>query len=502
MTPITTGRRRHHALRSVLAVVGVLVLGGNVLGQALQSRLEAAISNSAIGETKFAVHVIDCTTNNVLASSNPDASMIPASNMKLLTSGAALSTLRPDFVFRTELLRQPATATTPERIILKGSGDPALGDPKLLAAMGIKADDIFDEWAKAAAKSGTVKPEVVIDDRVFDRQYVHPTWPANQLNRWYCSEVTGINYHTNLLAIFTDCREIGRPPRLTTEPSAPWIQITNKARCVNEGRHSVWVAPQPNEPNTFILSGDARHANEPVEVCLQNTPNVISRLLEDALNRAGVSPSKVRLADAEETFPGATAIHVVQTPMSRVLDRCNKDSYNLYAECLLKRMGNVVTGAPGSWPNGSTVVRMVLLDRLGPAAGQAFTVADGSGMSRENRVTTRMLAAWLVSLQSDETIADTFIASLPKAGEEGTLRKRFHEHGIDLKNDVRAKTGYISGVSSLSGYVLGANGNRRVAFSIIANDKPNRVSLDAIWKLQESIVETIDKWITRAGDRG
>ena len=94
--------------------------------------------------------------------------------------------------------------------------------------------------------------------------------------------------------------------------------------------------------------------------------------------------------------------------MTTVLRRCNVDSYNLYAESLFKRLGYEVTRAPGSWSNGAAVLRMVLQEHLGIDAGKAFTVADGSGMSRNNRVTPRMLALWLKAMADDEKIVVGF----------------------------------------------------------------------------------------------
>lgn len=496
-TPTPAARRRSSKFTTAIIALGAsLALPLGALAQSLQSRLDMVIADSRIGATKLGVHIVNCRTGSAMASRDADRPLIPASNMKLITSGAALATLGPEYVFKTELLYLPAVEGRPEQVILRGSGDPALGDGKLLEAMGMKADDIIDAWADAIKQAGAKRPEIIVDDRVFDRQFVHPTWPTDQLNRWYCCEVSGLNYHANLLAIYTTPREPGRPPRLALEPSAPWLQIANKAKSVNSGQHTVWVARTP-EANSFILSGDARYAADPVEVSLQNVPELVARLIGDRLADDGIKAAGTRVARAEEDFSGASVIHLIQTPMARVLERCNKDSYNLYAECLLKAMGRAVTGAPGSWQNGATVARMVLLDKLGPAAGQSITVADGSGMSRENRVTARMLAAWLHALQSDTRIAPAFLDSLAQAGKEGTLRRRFREHKIDLKNEVRAKTGYISGVSSLSGYVTSPDGSQRVAFSIIANDKPNHVTLNAIWHVQEEIVEVIDKWITR-----
>lgn len=490
-------------VRSILFTPGVALVVALTLwaaaparGQALQARLDTLVSNSRVADTKLGICIINCATDTVLASRNPDQPMVPASNMKLLTSGAAIAVLGPDHVFRSELLYQPADGSTPERLILRGSGDPALADPKLLDQMGIDANKLINTWAEAAKQAGASAPEVVIDDRVFDRQYVHPTWPTNQLNRWYCAEVYGFNFHTNLLAVFTDPREAGRPPKLSTEPSAPWIQIVNKARSVTSGAHTAWVS-RPGPENVLTLAGDVRYSVDPVEVAMHDFQSIVGRSLADRLRELGLKPTGVRLAAADDDFSRATVIHAVETALPTVLARCNKDSYNLYAEALLKKIGHAVTGSPGSWSNGATVLRMVLLEKLGPASGQMISIADGSGMSQENRVTPRMLAAWLQALQADPRIGPTFLESLPLAGEEGTLRRRFREHNIAIKHDVRAKTGFIAKVSSLSGYVTSTDGRRRVAFSIIANDKPNRVPLKSVWELQERIVQIIDQWISR-----
>ena len=181
------------------ALVGVLAVAGSASAQPLQNAIEALFRDSGIGATKMGAIVIDAGTQRVLAEVNADQSYIPASNMKVVTSGAALRVLGPDFEFVTRLNFDAAG----NRAVVIGSGDPAFGDPKLLEEMGISAEDLLDIWAKALRDAGFKKGgELVIDDRVFDREYVHPTWPTAQLNRWYCAEVAGVNFHTNILTIF------------------------------------------------------------------------------------------------------------------------------------------------------------------------------------------------------------------------------------------------------------------------------------------------------------
>lgn len=490
-----------HARAGLLGVCLTFLAPHILPAQPLDGRLEVLLADTKLGSAKTGVVIIDAGDGAVLAAHLPDEPLIPASNMKLVTTGAALSVLGRDFSFQTELVYDPefrpagseASGAAPGRVILRGSGDPALADPKLMAEMKLTVEGLLDAWSAALKGAGVGRPaELVIDDRVFDREFVHPTWPVVQLNRWYCAEVAGVNFHTNLLMIYTDPREAGRPPEIKTEPAAPWLEIRNKARSVKDGNHTAWAARDPSG-NGLTLHGDVRFGNDPIEVALSDNPTFIGQLLANRMGLAGMAPATVRLAALEEDLSRGRVVHVVRTDLATALRRCNVDSYNLYAECFLKRIGHEVTRAPGSWSNGSAVVRMVLLDRLGPAAGQAFQVADGSGMSRENRVTARMLAQWLASLAGDSKISEDFLASLPQAKVDGTLRKRFRDG--DLVNEVRAKTGYLTGVSSMSGYITDPASRRRLVFSIITNDKPARVPTAIVHEVQEKIVRMADSWL-------
>lgn len=503
MTRSLTGHAPGAAHRLAKAAALVLVTLAPAAAQSLQERVEGILRDPRLAGCKTGVVIMDPVSEKLLAAVNQDVSLIPASNMKLLTSGAALAVLGKGFSFRTELVylppdralggAEPAGASS-GRIVLKGSGDPALADPKLLAEMNLDAESVLGAWTGAMTSAGVERGvELVVDDRVFDRQSVHPTWPVQQLNRWYCAEVSGMNFHANVLNIFAEPNEPGRPPTLRLEPRAPWLTVRNRARSVKNGNQTAWAEREAGS-NQLTLHGDVRWANDPVEVALQDNPQFVGQLLSDRMNAVGIAPQRARIAGEDEDLTGGQVIHAIQTPLPAVLARCNVDSHNLYAEALLKRLGHEVTQAPGSWSNGSAVLRMILLERLGPEAGQAVVVADGSGMSRQNRVTPRLLARWLASLQSDRALAQDFIASLPQAAEEGTLKRRFARTTLD--NEVRAKTGYLTGVSAISGYVIDRATGRRVVFVVITNDKPNRVPLSAVREAEERIVSLADQWLS------
>jgi D-alanyl-D-alanine carboxypeptidase/D-alanyl-D-alanine-endopeptidase (penicillin-binding protein 4) len=498
-TTLCSGRR---ASRCCTAAAGLasLLASAACFAQVgtLNDDVERAVAAHKLGTVHAGVSVVDLETGAALASVHASDPFTPASNMKLLTSGAALMVLGPDFAFRTELIRDG------DRLIVKGGGDPALADPVVLKETQppLTVNDLLSALASAVTKSGmTDVREIVIDDRVFDREYVPPTWPTEQLDRSYCAEVCGLNFHANVLSFFPgpNPQGPGNPPTFSMEPQASWLRVDVRARTVADGKNSVGVARE--DENHFVLRGDVRFQTQaPVDVTIHDSAQFFGRLLAQQLTGAGIHVGRmnpdqddpaVRLADAAETLPPGRTIAVIRTPISDVLHRCNADSENLYAECLLKRMGNAITKEPGSWANGGAVLRMMITQRLGADAAAATTIIDGSGLSRGNLVTPATFTHWLGALASDPKTRDVFTESLAKPGV-GTLRKRFA--GAKLSNQVRGKSGYITGVRCLSGYVISPSGHR-LAYSVMVNDIVNDDQTREALELHEDIVKIADHWL-------
>lgn len=472
---------------TALALLPTLVLSTSALAQSLNQGVRALITRNKVSEARLAIAILDADSGRTLASIGADAPMIPASNMKVFSSAAALAVLGPDFVFTTEL------AIDGPRLIIRGSGDPALADPVLLKEMKTSVDAVLASWVDAVKSSNPAAlAEIVIDDRIFDREYVHPSWPREQLNRWYCAEVSGLNFHTNTIALYPRPTKPESAPSLSIEPRADWINIQNRAVTKAAGENTTWAA-RPDDSNRITVYGNVRWApEEPVEVTLHEPQLFLGRLLADRLAKAGLPSLKVRLANDQDAPSGGRVIAVVKTPIDIVLRRCNVNSHNLYAEALIKRVGRQVTGQPGSWQNGAAVLRMLVQERLGPADASAIAAADGSGMSRDNKVTANLITRWIASIAADPRIGAAFLDSLPVAAKDGSLKRRFDGKPFEL--DVRAKTGYIRSVSSLSGLVSEAvtmpdpkAAPRRVIFSIIVNEF-GKVPLANIRKFQDDVV--------------
>jgi len=479
------------------ALVGVLLVAASVaMGGPLSGRISSIVGRADLGGATVAVHAIDLDTGAEIIAHNANLASIPASNMKIITSGAALSVLGTEFVFRTEI--RVDTSVNPPRLILVGSGDPALGDPVLLERpeVGLTLERLFDQIGTALRAQGIERiSEIVVDDRVFDRDFVHSSWPVDQLNRWYCAELGGLNFFRNVVTVYTEPTSDNGSPITTLVPEAPWIELANRARTDTAGTNTAWVS-RPNPSDAMTLLGKVRTRTE-IQVAIHNPPLYAGRVIANELAKRGITPpdrwayDHVRLAGETDRFPDARPVIVITTPLIDVLRRVNTDSHNLYAEALFKRIGHQVTGEPGSWSNGAAVTRMVISDSLGHEMAESTNVADGSGMSRLNKVRPSTITAFMRWLSRDQARWDAFNASLAVPGE-GTLRSRFGN--TELSTQVAAKSGFLSGTYALSGVLTDPDSGRRVAFSILINNVPGAQARNAR-PLHEQIVSEIDRWM-------
>lgn len=500
--PTPMNRPRVRTLTRLAVVAALLLAPGIAAAQSLASSVQRVIDTADIGEARVGICIREVGAASPLVYLDAESGYIPASNMKLLTSGAALRVLGPDFVFRTEI------ALDGSRVIVRGDGDPALADPEVLrnTEPRMTVQDFLETLASAVGeRSPDGCDEIIIDDRVFDREYVHPSWDPDDLNKWYAPQVAGLNFHGNLLAIFASPSSggAGAPPRLSTQPASAWITLENRARTVSQNRNTYWASRLPTS-NTFRVFGDVRStAPLPLNVPTHDNPLLFGHLLTERLMSKGIAvggssrpglkpPVAVREVALDESLPNGELCAVVTTPLQEVINRCNTDSINLYAEALLKRIGHEITREPGSWTNGASVLRMTIQEELGPDAAVSTIIADGSGLSHSNLVTPRTLVDWIESFATDPELRDPFLLSLATPGR-GTFTRRFRD--ADLANHVAGKSGVLTGVRTLSGIVI-APGGREIVFSILINDISSAKGPNGT-KLAEQIVEEIDSYLAK-----
>lgn len=487
------------------------------LGAHLDSIVQAAGLGSNV---RASISVLELGQRELLVESNADEPMMPASNMKLLTTAAALSILGNEFKFRTELrmTRGPEGGVV---LIVRGDGDPAFGDPDMLADKGRDIENLLDEWTQAVVDAGIEDVTwLVMDDRVFDRELVHPSWPRDQLKFWYCAQVSGINIHDNCLDLFPrPGRTPGAAPELSMSPRAPFVTVMNRAVT---GKADRFGFERESGTNHIRFWGEVKNrATRAVNVTIDNPPVFFAMLLAHRLAERGIKVGQVGRPRMEKRLPEGKLLHVTETPLADVVKRTNKDSQNLFAEALLKRIGRELSGSPGSWSNGAAAMRMFLHDRINSQAA-AVQIADGSGLSRDNRVTTRVMVEVIGQMHGDPHLGAIFRDSLSVGGVDGTLRRRFEN---DLRGRVIGKSGYISQVSALSGVVylpeiedspttgrgsqidddnrFGMTDDssepptRGAAFSLIFNGFKPPIYNSRIKALQDKLVEAIEQELAR-----
>ncbi len=472
-------------------------LGVGTTNRDLAQSIRGEVAGLGLKKAVIAISVRDVATGSSIISIRGDEAMTPASNMKLLTTGSALLALGPNFIFRTRIVRDG------DRLTIVGDGDPALGDPDLLAESnyvdaagtvrtGLTINDLLQTWTTSIKATGMKRVgEIVVDDRIFAREGPHPLWPKDQLDEQYCAPPSGLNFHGNGICI-TAAPNPGRAPTITSlSPAAPWMTIVNKgtSRAGKNDRNTMWIIRQPKTGELTIYGNVKVAYAEPITVAVSDPATFLGQCIAQRLIAAGIPVQSVRVAGANDPAPSGTQVGpVLQTPLATVITRCNVASQNLYAESLLKRLAAAKTGAPGTWASGSAVIRGLLAAQVGSQAS-AFVISDGSGLSRGNRVTANGMTEWITAVANNADVGAMFVDSLAIAGKTGTVRKRMKDIDPSVAT-VQCKTGYIDKVCCLTGFVTARDGTR-YAFSVLANNLSEANSVAKAKKLQDRVAKLI-----------
>jgi len=489
------------AYRMRLSVLACLLLGSaGCVGPRiahdpkLAARLDPVLNRYADQGAVIHARVIALPSRCELYARRIDAPCTPASNFKLLTSAAGLDMFGADHTFKTYL------AMDGDDLWLIGTGDPGPGDYRLAKAAGRTPITMLQEWATVLERRGIrqIKGDIVFDDSAFESQpRVHPTWPKSWLLHWYAAPCAGLNFNDNSVDITVYPTEAGKPARYEVMPPAESVKVTNE--CVTADKNAPTIV-KLKEGNIYRIAGRCSEKTELKSKPVDDPGAFFADALRTQLAARGISVAgRIRRADAplggSLPPPPDKVIAIYETRVSDILSRINKNSQNLFAECLCKLTGREYEArqgrnVPGSWENGGQALR-AFLKRNG-IDDRALAPMDGSGLSPRNRVTARMLTD-LLAVMYARPDRDAYMASLTICGVDGSLKDRMP----DLKGRVLGKTGYIGGVSSTSGYVRTCEG-KWLAFSFVYNEIPERDDDDSDVKpytgLQDEACRILAAW--------
>ncbi|MGN6627356.1 MAG: D-alanyl-D-alanine carboxypeptidase/D-alanyl-D-alanine endopeptidase [Tepidisphaeraceae bacterium] len=444
-----------------IAIIGVLALAR--VGRAdLEGSIEKVLREPYLKNVTVGIKVVrlgeTAADSKTVYEKDATRQMTPASNLKLVTTAAALETLGADFQFQTKLMQKGNT------LALVGDGDPMLGDAEVLHKVDWQSTTLFEKWAQGLAARGLKSADqLVYDDSIFDEQYICPTWPADQIQKRYVAGVAGLNFNANCLDFYLKPGDMGKVVDYTMDPPTAYTKVNNT--CVRGRNNAVWLT-RANGSAQIELHGQINYANqEPVSVTVDNPPLFTATVLKETFQKAGIPiGGEIQRDPTVRTSPEAwQTLAVNQTPIAQVIARANKDSMNLYAEALCKRLGAAASKGSGSWSNGPPAVG-AFLQSIGVEQDQ-FSLEDGCGLSRKDTVSPGTLVAVLEHEYFSKN-RDIYLNSLAIAGVDGTLKHRFDD--TPMRHRVVGKSGFIDGVSALSGFVKSKDGSQYV-FSILFN---------------------------------
>ena len=452
----------------------------------LQDQALDVLRRSGWDRERWGVLAVSLDQGDTLISLQSRRAMIPASNVKLLTAVAALHHLGPEFRYRTFVLSRGSVVdgTLDGDLILYGTGDPALS---WRFADTRRRGEVIDSLAAAVERAGIlrVRGEVLGDATYFSGPGVHPTWEPSDLNEWYGAAATALSFNENVASIrVAPGNAAGSPPLVFTIPQGAPVPVLNLARTV-EGRPArrlSMVRPDPGTP-IRIEGGIQRGGRDRWRLFTVTEPDRFAAVMfRRALEARGVvvdggADRVARASDSPLTGTASffrdsttTRLRVVaehrSPPLLELLTVMNRVSHNLYAELTLKTLGRVVRGE-GTFNAGAAVVEQFMIDHAGVHPDEV-ALADGSGLSRDNAVSPLAFVRTL-AYAADTEWWDPLWSTLPEAGPSGLRRMR----NSAAAENLRAKTGTLTGVSALSGVVRTVEGER-IAFSIIQNGVRSR----------------------------
>jgi serine-type D-Ala-D-Ala carboxypeptidase/endopeptidase (penicillin-binding protein 4) len=455
----------------------------------LQRQIDSRIAAKGTPNAHWAISVRDEQGVEV-ASYNSEKLMVPASNMKLVTSAAILEELGPDFKYETNIYGRGELVgrTWVGDLHIAASGDPSIN--------GDFYDDddffVFKSYADQLRAAGidSVRGIIFGNTSIFDGQHLPPDWDWYDLPFYYAAEVGPLSFNSN--TVFLEVNTSGRPgvkPEISWFPfNTDYVSLVNNQLITAKG--TSYRESYKRMPGSNVITLGSRLPQGYVETEALTVSNPTMYFLDTFVKYLTYEGFGMDVKYYEDPFPNdwtkpeftLLATHE-SMPLSLLLQKVNKDSDNLYAEMMLKTLAHHRKGGAGSIRGGEI------------AANQRFSimkldtsyvsVRDGSGLSSTNLVSTGFLSGLLYAMTSSSNFSH-YDSSMTIAGVDGTFRNRMK--GTSLEGNLRGKSGSISRTRAFSGYLMTRSG-KLVSFSMIANNF--RVPSRDIDRVHEAIATLI-----------
>lgn len=439
--------------------------------------------------------VLDASTGKTIKEYNSELALIPASTMKIVTTSAALGILGKDYTYKTNFyLFQKTDSVTGQNnnnLLIKGSGDPSFGSSYFYNNDSLFLNPIIQKLKGKGIKK--INSSIIADASYFDNS-IPSTWIWGDIGNYFGAGANGLSYHDNKFSLFYNSGTANTTTELENIfPDYFSKKITVKSNVISSGTEDdAFVFGDPNG-YTRIVKGtippNKKHYEVEAEMPEPALYFINQLHVELKKNNLVNNETKLIVNEIPNTYQSKSE-QLVYTHASPKLEKIvyytNIKSNNHYAESLLKTIGATKSGKQGTTANGITAVENYWKERGVDLSG--LHMADGSGLSRANTITTKIQATILSKIYRDSLMYPTFNASLPIAGKNGSMVSLCK--GTFAEGNMRAKTGYINRARGYCGYVKTKSG-KELAFSVLFNNydcSPKEMKL----KIEKLLVALVD----------
>ena len=429
-------------------------VAGDICPGELGAQVDAIANRPEFSRSRWGILIQPLSSTATLYSRDAQKYFIPASNVKLLTTAAALQKLGADFRIKTSVYSGENGS-----LYVAGRGDPSITEAQLKSL------------AQQLKRRGVDRVnELIGDDSYFQGSAVNPNWEWEDAQAGYGAPINSLIFNQNAIELLLSPQAIGQPLKVTFAESklANQWQIQNNSVTVAQNESEFIEVGREFDRPAIRVSGQLKVGAEPESayVAVVNPANNFLQHFQQVLAAEGIPVKQALVASISRNFNQELAT-VESPPLAELVRETNRESNNLYAEVLLRLLGKVTDKMPQQQEDTGEMGLKELktaLTQLG-VNPNSYILADGSGLSRHNLISPEALVQTL-RLMANSPAASIYRQSLPIAGESGTLKNRLNS--TPNRVVLQAKTGTLSGVSALSGYIEVPD-YEPLVFSIIVN---------------------------------
>lgn len=427
--------------------------------------LEKWSADKELQPASVAFCAIDLKSGALIEGFNADKAMIPASLMKIPTTIAALDLLEADFRFSTTFSYRgfiDDNKVLHGDLLIEGSGDPTFGSSRL----GERADWLIARFAESIKRLGIseVTGNVIVADELITPK-ARGTWSWEDLSNYYAAVPREMNFLENQFTMVFRTAGVGMPAELiSVTPTIPDLNIEVEVLGAEISGDQSYCFGHPLK-NEIKVKGElpVNKSSFSVKGAIPQPGTLFAKNVMEAAARMGVIWSgKIVVGDSQNNAPETEELLISydSPPLSEIIAITNQQSVNLFAEALVEVIGS----RSQTGQTGVGVLEEYWSSKL-PSVSRGMQFKDGSGLSHYNTLTAKQLAEMLREVYHSDTKSH-FEESLPVSGKSGTLRRL--GSGTVLENNLRAKSGYMTGSRGYAGY-LNLSSGRKIAFAVMVN---------------------------------